>query len=142
MSRDQFIVPGKKKFRAERDLVYFPQPAESFVSARQHSFFRPDEFYAARFEFFYVLLRCWMRPHFSVNRRRNQNRCAGGERDGRERMTGEAVRELGDYVRSCRRDQQQVRVVRKINVSRSPAFFFVEEACRHWIFRKRLKCER
>ena len=130
MSRDQFVVPGKKKFRAERDLVHFPQPAESFVSARQHSFFRPDEFYAARFEFFHVLLRRGMRPHFSVHRRRDQNRRAGGERDGRERMTRQTVRELGDYVRSCGRDQQQIRAVRKINVARSPAFLFVEEARR------------
>jgi hypothetical protein len=80
-----------------------------------------------------------MRPHFSVHRRRDQNRRTGGERDGRERMTGQTVRELGDYVRSCRRDQQQVRAVCKLNVARSPAFFFVEEARHHWILRKGLQ---
>src|SRR5437016_118181 len=121
MSRDQFIVSGKKKFRAERDLVHFPQTAETFVPAGQHSFFRSDELYAARFEFFHVLLRRGMRPHFSVHRRRDQNRRAGGERDGRERMTRETVRELGRYMRSSWRDQQQVRAVRKVNVARSPA---------------------
>src|SRR5207253_3837080 len=122
MSRDEFVVPGKKKFRAERDLVHFPQTAESFVSAREHSFFRPDEFYAVRFEFLNVLLRGGMPPHFSVHRRRHQNRRACGERDGRKRMTRQTMRELSDYVRSCGRDQQQVRSVRKLNVARSPAF--------------------
>jgi hypothetical protein len=118
MSRDQFVVLAKKKFRAERDLVHFPQTAESFVSAREHPFFRPEEFYAARFEFFHVLLRRGMRPHFSVHRRRDQNRRAGGERYGRERMTGETMCELGDYVRSCGPDQQQVRAIGKLNVAR------------------------
>src|SRR4029077_9826440 len=105
MSRDQFVVAGKKKSRTERDLVHFPQTAESFVSARQHSFFRPDEFYLARFEFFHVLLRRGMRPHFSVLRRRVENRRAGGERGGGELMTRLTIRELGDYVRSSWRDQ-------------------------------------
>src|SRR5205814_822249 len=138
MSRDQFVVPGKEKFRPERDLVHFPQPAESFVSARQHPFFRPDEFCAARFELFHVLLSRRMRPHSSVHRRRDQNRRAGGERDGRKRMTRQTVRDLGDYVRSSWRDEQQVRAVRQLNVPRSPAFFFVEEARYYWIFRQRL----
>src|SRR6266516_3144420 len=142
MSRDQFVVAGKKKFRAERGLVHFPQPAESFVPAREHSFFRPDEFYVARFEFFHVLLRRGMRPHFSVHRRRDQNRRAGGERDGRERMTRQTMCELGDYVRSSWRDQHQVPAVRKLNVARSPAFFFVEETRHHRIFRQRLQRER
>ena len=59
-----------------------------------------------------------------------------------ERMTRQTVRELGDHVRSCRRDQQQVRAVRKINVARSPTFFFIEEANGHRIFRQRLQRER
>ena len=46
------------------------------------------------------------------------------------------------YVRSCRCDQQQVRAVRQLNVARSPAFLFVEEARHHRIFRKRLQRER
>ncbi len=142
MSRDQFVVPGKKKFRAERDLVHFPQPAESFVPARQHSFFRPDEFYAARLELFHALLRRGMRPHFSVHRRRDQNRRSGGERDRRQRMTGETARELCEYVRSCRCDEQQVRAVGQLNVPRSPAFLFVKEARHHRIFRQRLQRER
>src|SRR5262245_37654533 len=142
MSRDQFVVPSKKKFRAERDLVYLPQPAESFVPAREHSFFRSDEFYSASFEFFHVLLRRGMRPHFSIHCRRDQNRRAGGERYGRERMTCQTVREFSDHVCRCRRDQQQVRAVGKLNVTRSPALFFVEETRHHWIFRQRLQCER
>src|SRR6476620_7203169 len=105
MSRDQFVVAGKKKFGAERDLVHLPQTAETFVSARQHSFFRPDEFYAARFEFFHVLLRRGMHPHFSVHRRSDQNRRASGERNGRQRMTRQTVRDLGDYMRRSWRDQ-------------------------------------
>ena len=118
-------MPGKKKFRAERDLVHFPQTAETFVSARQHSFFRPNEFDAARFEFFHVLDRCGVSPHFSVHRRRHQNRRARGKRDCREGMTGKTVRELRNYVRSCGRDQQQVGAIRKLDVTRPPAFFFV-----------------
>src|SRR5215471_1136243 len=142
MSRDQFVVPGEKEFCAERDLVHFPQTSQSFVPAREHSFFRSDEFYAAGFEFFHVLLRCGMGPHFSVHRRRDQNRRTGGECDGPEWMTGKTVREFSDDVCSCGRDQQQVRAVRKINVPWSPALFFVEEARHHWIFRQRLQRER
>src|SRR5215211_6457216 len=142
MSRDQFVVSGKKKFRAERDLVHFPQPAESFVPARQHSFFRSDEFCAARLEFFHTLLRRGMRPHFSVHRRRNQNGRTGGERDRRQRMTGQTTRELCEYVRSCRCDEQQVRTVGQLNVPGSPAFLFVEETRHHRIFRQRLQRER
>jgi hypothetical protein len=110
MSRDQFVMSGKKKFRPERDFVHFPQTPESFVAARQHSFFRPDEFYAARFKFFHVLLRRGMRPHFSVHRRGHEDRRARGERDRGEGMTRQTVREFADYVRSCRRDQQQVSI--------------------------------
>src|SRR3954447_3043775 len=117
MSRDQFVVPRKKKFRTKRDLVYFPQATEPFISARQHSFFWPDEFDSARLEFFHVLLRRRMRPHFSIHRRRNQNRRACGERDGRERMTRQTLRDLGDYVRSSWCDQQQIRAVRQLYVS-------------------------
>src|SRR5947208_8169861 len=99
MSRDQFVVPRKKKFRTEFDLVHLPQPAESFVPARQHSFFRPDEFYAALFEFFHVLLRRWMRPHFTVHSWRDQNRRPCRERDSGERMICQTVCELCDYMR-------------------------------------------
>src|ERR1041384_3357138 len=106
MSRDQCVVPSQKKFRAKRDLVHFPQPAEPFVPAREHSFFRSDEFYSARFEFFHVLLGRRMPPHFSVHRRRNQNRRSSGERDGSERVAGEAVCKFGDYVRRCWRGRQ------------------------------------
>src|SRR5262245_48836291 len=142
MSRDQFVVLSKKKFRAECDLVYFPQPAESFVSTRQHSFFRSDEFYATRFEFFHVLLRSGMRPHFSVHGRRDENRRPCCQGDGRERMTCQTLSELGDHVRSRGRDQQKIRAVRKLNVPWSPALLFIEKARHYWIFRKRLQCER
>src|ERR1044072_899852 len=84
MSRDQFVVLSQKKFRAKRDLVHFPQPAEPFVPAREHSFFRSDEFYSARFEFFHILLGRGMRPHFSVHRRRDQNRRSRGGGGGGE----------------------------------------------------------
>src|SRR6476469_9750774 len=57
-------------------------------------------------------------------------------------MTRQTVRKLGDYVRSRGRDQKQVRAVSKINMARSPAFFFVKEAHGHRILRQRLQRER
>src|SRR5205085_4535621 len=83
-----------------------------------------------------------MFPHLSVHGRRDQNLRASGERDRGERMSGESVREFRNYVRRCRSDQQKVRAIREIDVSRPPAFFLVEETGGHRIFRKRLKRER
>lgn len=80
-----------------------------------------------------------MLPHFSVHGRRKENRRARGERDRRKRVTGQAVRQFGDNVRCGGRDQQQVRAIRKIDVTGSPAFLLVVEARRHRIFGKRLQ---
>src|ERR1700758_3330098 len=98
-------MAAKKKFSAERDVVYFPKPAESFVTAREHSFFRAKEFDAARFQFFDVLLRGLMLPHFSIHGWRDQNRRTRGQRDRCKRMTSQTVREFGDDVCGCWRDQ-------------------------------------
>jgi len=79
-----------------------------------------------------------MLPHFSVHGRREQNRRTRGERDGRKRVTGQTVRQLGDDVRGRGRNEEKVRAVGEIDVTGSPVFFLIVEARRHRIFRERL----
>ena len=57
-------------------------------------------------------------------------------------MTRQTVRKLGDDVRGGGRDQEQVRAIRKVDVTGSPIFFFIVEAGRHRIFGKRLQRQR
>src|SRR5205085_11521546 len=101
-----------------------------------------DEFDTARLEFFNVLLSGVMLPHFSIHGWRDQNRRARGERNRRERMTGQTMRELCDDVCGGRRDQEQVCAIRESDVTGTPALFFVVEGGRHRIFGKRLQRER
>src|SRR5437867_7103708 len=83
-----------------------------------------------------------MLPHFPIHGWREQNRSARCESDGGKRMMSQSVREFGDDVRCCWRDQQQVRAIGELDVSGSPAFLFIEEAGGHRILRKRLQSER
>ena len=83
-----------------------------------------------------------MRPHFSIHSGREQDRRARGERDGRERMTGETVRELGDDLRGGWRDEKEVCAIGELDVTGAPIFLFVIEAGRDRIFGKRLQGER
>ena len=48
-------------------------------------------------------------------------------------MTGQTVRQLGDYVRGSWGNEKQVGAVGQLNVPRSPIFFFVEETGRNRI---------
>src|SRR5690348_12152718 len=121
-------MAAQKKFRAERDVVYFPKPAESLVTARKHTFFRPDKFNATGLQFFDVLLCGVMLPHFSVHGWRDQNGRARSEGDRGERMTSQPVREFGDNVCRGGRDQEQVRAIRQINVTGPPVLLFIVEA--------------
>jgi len=135
-------VAAKKKFGPERDVIYVPKPAKAFITAREHSFVRPNKFDTPRFEFFDVFLRGVMLPHFSIHGRRDQNGRARGERDRRQRMTRQTVCKFGDDVRGGWRDQDQVCAIREINVARPPVFFLIVEGGRHRIFGKRLQRER
>ena len=94
------------------------------------------------FNFVDVFLRRGMLPHFSIHGRRDQNRRARGERDRGERMTGETVREFGDHVRGRGRDQQKIRAIGELDVTRPPVFFFVVETGRDRILRERLQRQR
>ena len=51
------------------------------------------------------------------------------------------MRKLGNDVRCPRRDQEQVRAIRKIDVAGSPIFLFIVEARRHRIFGEGLQSE-
>src|ERR1700730_15628385 len=83
-----------------------------------------------------------MLPHFSMHGGREQNRRACSEGDGRQWVTGQTVREFGDDVRGGGGNQEQVRTIGEIDVTGSPAFFFVIEARHHRIFGKRLQRQR
>ena len=54
-----------------RHLFHRPHPANAFVTAGKHPLVRTDEFHAARFQRFHILLRGRVQPHFAVHRRRN-----------------------------------------------------------------------
>ena len=79
------------------------------------------------FKCFDVFLRGGVFPHFAVHGRRHQNWRARRERDGCQRMTGQAMGEFGDDVGRRRRDQKKVGAVGQVDMSRPPVFFFIEE---------------
>src|SRR5579871_5029460 len=83
-------VSSQQFQRARRNLLNRPQPADSLVTAGEHSFFRANEFRAPRFERVDVLLRCRMQPHLSVHRGRDQDLrlCIQGEGDARQGVIG------------------------------------------------------
>jgi hypothetical protein len=57
-----------------------------------------------------VSLRRRVVPHLHVHRRRQHQPAAPCEHQRREQVIGKAVRHLGEEVRACRRDQDQVAV--------------------------------
>src|SRR3954453_13019139 len=56
-------------------------------------------------------------------------------------MTSETMRQLGDDVRSGRRNQEKRGAIRELNVAGAPIFFLVIEARHHGILRERLQGE-
>ncbi len=57
-----------------------------------------------------IALRRRVAPHLPVHRRRDQQRAVAGETKRRQQIVGMAVRELGDEIRRCRRDDDRVGV--------------------------------
>src|SRR5205814_645277 len=94
---------------------------------------------SSRFQRLDVFDRGGMRPHFSVHRRRDQNRRAGGERNRGQWMVCQPVGELSEDVGGGRRDQKEIRTISQFDMSGPPAFFFVEEARHHRVLGKRLQ---
>ena len=68
--------------------------------------------------------------------------CPRGQRDGRERVTCQSVREFGDYIGGRRRDEEEVSAIGEFDVAGPPIFLFIEETRRDWILGKSLKRER
>ena len=119
----------------------FPKPTNALVTAREHSFFRPDEFDPARLERFDVVLRGGCSTFFHLWPARADGR-ARGEGDGGEGMIGETVRKFGDDIRGGRRDEEQVRAIRQLDMAGTPVFLFIVETRRYRILGQRLQCQR
>ena len=124
--------------------LHRPHPADAFVTARKHPFVRTDEFRAARFERFHVFLRGRVQPHFAVHRRRDQNfrLRIQRQRDARQRVVRQAVRQFRDHIRRRRRDEQKVRRIRHFDVRRLPAFLLVVKTGHDRMAREHLERQR
>src|SRR4051812_33834906 len=83
-----------------------------------------------------------MFPHLAVHRGCNQNRRARCQRDRRQRVTSESVRQLRDHICRRRSNQEQVSLIGQSNMSGPPIFPFIVEAGRYWILGKRLESQR
>jgi hypothetical protein len=94
---------------------------------------------AQRFD---VLQRGGMLPHLAIHGRGDQNRGAGGERDGREGIVGEAVGHGGEDVRGGGGDEEQIGLVGELDVAGLPAFFFGKEIGDDRILAQRAQGER
>ena len=70
-------------------------------------------------------------PHLPVHGRRNQERSRRSQRNLRQRMAGQSMRQLGQDIRGRRRDEQQVGAIREFDVERLPASAVSERADDH-----------
>ena len=77
----------------------------------------PDDEDAVPFELSHVPPRRRMLPHARIHRRRDQHALVGGEQGGRGKVVGMAVRHLGDQVGGRRRDHQEVRRARELDMA-------------------------
>jgi len=127
--------------RAFDDLINAPQTSETFIPAREQARFGADEFDAARLEQRDVVLRRRVLPHLSIHRRRDEQRRQCCECDLANRIAREADCEFRDNICGRRRDEEEIRAICEVDVSRIPvsrAFEYVDD---DWISRERLEGE-
>src|SRR5262249_43360731 len=103
-----------------------PQTAKALVSARQETFFWPNEFGAARFERGGVLLCGGMKPHFAIHGRSDEEPGFGIQCQGNatQRIIGDAERKPGHSVGGCGRYAEEGGFIREVGMSRVPALLF------------------
>ena len=68
-----------------------------------------------------------MLPHFAVHRWSDQNRRAGGESDGRERVVGKAIRHGSESIRRSGGDEEEIGLVSELDVPGLPALFLSKQ---------------
>ena len=84
------------------------QTPDADVFAGHSAAFRLDDLIAEFAQSFQISLRGGMLVHCRVHRGRNQNRRACGENQSTQQIIGEAVREFGDEVGGCGRNQNHL----------------------------------
>jgi len=92
-------------FRALDDFVDVPEAAEALVPACEETLLRTDELDAARLQQCDIRLCGRVFPHLAVHRGGDENRGERGERDLREGIVREAVRERRDGIGGGWRDE-------------------------------------
>ena len=70
-----------------------------------------------------------MQPHLAVHRRRDENPRfrVQGQRDASQGVIRQTMRQLGQHIGRCRRNQQQVRLVGELDMRRLPFVIPIEQ---------------
>jgi hypothetical protein len=108
----------EQSFDGRNDLVGLGHAAHAGFAALGHlALVRPDRMDAVRDQLREIALRCRMRPHGRVHRRRNQDRLVGGEQHGVARSSGKSVRHLRHEIGGGGRDDDEIGVAREADVT-------------------------
>ena len=81
-------------------------------AAGEIAFVRVDHVNAARAKLLQILLRRRMLPHVDVHGRSDDDRRFGREVKGREKIVGDALREVRENIGGGRRDEQKINSLR------------------------------
>ncbi len=129
--------------RPLRNLLDWPEPSHPFITARQEPFVGSDKLYSASLQRRDILPGCRMLPHFPIHGRRNQHfrRRIQCERDARQCVIREPIGHLREHIGRGWSDQQKLRLVGQLNVSRLPAFLLVIKIRHHWMPGQRFENE-
>jgi hypothetical protein len=73
-----------------------------------------------------------VRPHLDVHRGRNNHRRRGGNVERGKEIVGDAVREFGQRVRSCRRDEEKIDGLSQLDMLDLRVISRPEHLCDHW----------
>ena len=79
-------------------------------------------------------------PHLPVHRRRNQQRAVARETQSREQVIGKTMRELGNKIRTCGRDQNRIRITREVDMRHAIGSGLVPKLGQHWLTGQCLQC--
>src|SRR5690625_2160146 len=108
---------------ARNNLLDRPKTPLSFITAREHSFFRPTKKMSAFAQRLEIRLRRRMTEHLSIHRRRDQNRSPTGEIKRGQFIIGQPIRKLCQQIRRRRRYQQKIGLIGEFDVPGLPVPF-------------------
>ena len=110
--------PAKKIFDRGGDLQRLSHAPEPALAGLRHlAFVGADQRDAVGHELREIALRCFVRPHMRVHRRRQQNFRAGREQHGGGEIVGVTARHLGHQVGGRRCNDDEIGFAREANVA-------------------------